>query len=317
MAVTRSSRKGVTKSDDSSTTNTNKSYNSNNTKTNQDQDNTNSTSKTPAAKAKYVPWDGPLGYFGAIVYSLNTSLPIIPDETSKVKSSWFLAPEQHFIEFTIISLWIGHWFKNFLTNGIDAFVLPEDYEPKPIDNIDIALSVAILLHGIAILTFKLMRDRVWFMLQPCNITTWMLVWMCVSRSEYCVWGFNLYLHTMWGSWLGFVAADLRDYNNKIEICSFFTMHILIIGIPYVWIARGSLPVYDFAIYDSFMLMIILHWWIYLPVSMLSGWHINYMMQPPRQGKFAGRYYRMLMVVFAYCFTVVTRVGMQKWVEICA
>eukprot|EP00040_Diaphanoeca_grandis_P019165 m.100988 g.100988 ORF g.100988 m.100988 type:complete len:307 (-) comp27294_c0_seq1:70-990(-) len=267
-------------------------------------------------ESKHKPWPGILGRAGRWVFNLNHHLPIVPDETSKVKSSWFIDPEQTFLEFTGVSLWILSYLYGYFTMGIRGWAPSEGHVPKPVDNVDLALAAIVFVHGAAIFTFKMMRGRVWFMLQPCNLSTWMLLWICVSRTETATWWFNFYIHGMWGSWLGLMAADLRDYNNNLEIMFFITMHVLIIGLPYLWIARGTFPIYESRNYDIYMMMMLLHFWIYLPVSLLSGWHINYMMQPPTQLRLVGKFYRWIMSTAGLIFTVLTREGMQYWIDYC-
>lgn len=262
-----------------------------------------------------------MGAIGDMVFSINPSMPIIPDETSKIKSSWFMSPERTFLEFSAVTLvQIYLYVQMFgggggssggdgtgLFDGFEAWTLSKvAVQPQPVTEIDWYIGYLVLLHGVVILSFKVMRGRVVFMLQPCNINTWVLTWLAVSRSPAAVWAFNFYLHSMWGSWMGLLAADLRDYHNRIEIFFFFTMHILIIVLPFYWIAAGTFPVYPANLLGCYLLIITQHWGVYLPFSIVSGWHVNYMCQPPKQLKLFGQQYRLVTIANGFAATWITR-----------
>ena len=75
---------------------------------------------------------------------------------------------------------------------------------------------------------------------------WCGVVCCAANCRACTrraWLFNFYLHTMWGSWLGMLAADLRDYQSLPEIVLFFLVHITLIALPFYHLTRGNFPVY--------------------------------------------------------------------------
>merc|ERR1719343_877250 len=109
---------------------------------------------------------------------------------------------------------------------------------------------------------------------------------------------------MWGSWVGCLAADLRDYEDKIEIVNFFTLHCVICLVPFYHIYRETFPVYSPDIHGGVMLFTAYHFWVCWPLSMYSGWNLNYMMVPPKEARFAGKWYRPAMCLAAYPFTIV-------------
>ena len=51
-----------------------------------------------------------------------------------------------------------------------------------------------------------------------------------------------------------------------------------------------------------------HWWCYLPFSIVSGWHIQYMTHPPSQLKKHGGLYRMVGLIGYFIFTLITSAG---------
>jgi hypothetical protein len=100
----------------------------------------------------------------------------------------------------------------------------------------------------------------------------------------------------WGSWLGILAADLRDYTDNFEIFNFFLQHILLCVFPLYHMARHTYPVYPPALVANFSLYHVFHWAVLFPVSILSGWHMNYMTHPPKQLKPFGNKYSSLYTV---------------------
>lgn len=57
-----------------------------------------------------------------------------------------------------------------------------------------------LRHAVKIVHCKWSRNRMAFMLQPCNIFIVLISYMSFSRSVLSVQCFNFYLHMQWGSW---------------------------------------------------------------------------------------------------------------------
>lgn len=105
-----------------------------------------------------------------------------------------------------------------------------------------------------------------------------------------------------GSWLGALAADLRDYASTAEIVFFFVHHAVIISVPLFYLAWGTFPIYPFELVGTWMLSIVQHWMIYLPISILSGWHIQYMCHPPKQLRVMTHNYRLLMLAGSFGIT---------------
>lgn len=252
---------------------------------------------------------------------------------------------------------------------------------------------------------KVRRKRTYFLLQPCN--TWMplLFYISVSRSATAVcyyflyagriaprhasslsqltdmtrslfpqaWLFNLYLGAMWGSWAGWLAADLRDYNTTLEVregcsavyryhaspkrrhlrllermrtkrlrtvasfacmyCSlwravhgctrpfdslsrgsvywrkvaqFYALHFTLCAFPFYHLYRGTFPIYPADSTAVYWVQMMLHWWVYLPVSLYSGWHIQYMTHPPSPLRRFGGLYRLVANTGGIAATFVAR-----------
>jgi hypothetical protein len=143
-------------------------------------------------------------------------------------------------------------------------------------------------------------------MQPCNIWIILMAYMSFSRSVLAVQCFNYYLHTQWGSWLGLLAPDLRDYKNPVEIVLFFSVHLILVLFPVFHIFRGTFPILPMDSYGVYCILIAVHWLFFLPFSLWFGWQVQFMTFPPRQLMFAGRWYRFVVTPTLFFFTWMTR-----------
>jgi hypothetical protein len=114
------------------------------------------------------------------------------------------------------------------------------------------------------------------------------------------------LEYLQGSWLGVLAADLRDYTSTIEIIFFFVHHAVIILVPIMYLSWGMIPIYPMAVFGTWAIQCMQHYGIYLPVSILSGWHIQYMCHPPKQLRVMEHNYRIVMIVGSFGMSWMTQ-----------
>lgn len=135
----------------------------------------------------------------------------VPDNTSKIFSTWYLTPERHLVEFFCFSV----WFVYFLAyqpafvgwnHSTDPSAMSTDKTtnqlPKAVNEFDFMFRNICGFTALGILYFKVSRKRLFFLLQPCNTWIFLLAYLTVARTPTATWLFNFYLHTMWGSWIG-------------------------------------------------------------------------------------------------------------------
>ena len=216
---------------------------------------------------------------------MNPKLAFVPNETSKIYSTWFLSPEQHAAEILLYIVLHAWPMFSMITSGVPGWDLP--YPAAKSDDglmqaVDTLVFLVFCASFSATIYFKYNRDRLWFLWCPCHVFTIILLICGASRSYLSAWLFNFYLHQLWGSWLGILAADLRDYQDPKEIFNFFLQHILLCVFPLYHIARGTFPIFPSALVANFSTYHVFHWAVLFPVSILSGWHMNYMTHPPKQ-----------------------------------
>jgi len=268
------------------------------------------TTDAPAApEATHERWQGPIGVLGGLLFSVNPTLPVIPAEESKIFSTWYISPEQTILEVAFVSAIILYSFYG-ISQGI--YLKGWDYVPvesrDKVDMLDEGIKYLTAVEAAVLVGVKLKRNRAAFLLQPCNIWIVLLAYLGFQRDAVGAWLFNFYLHTMWGSWLGMLAADLRDYQSLPEIVLFFLVHITLIALPFYHLTRGNFPVYPQDPVGTYGVLLAVHWWCYLPFSIVSGWHIQYMTHPPSQLKKHGGLYRMVGLIGYFIFTLITSAG---------
>jgi hypothetical protein len=59
-------------------------------------------------------------------------------------------------------------------------------------------------------------------------------------------------HLRQGSWLGALAADLRDYESMAEIIFFFVHHAVIIVVPILYLMWDTFPIYPFDLVGTYV-----------------------------------------------------------------
>jgi len=244
------------------------------------------------------------------VWSMGKDLPKDPQGKSKIFSAWYLTPDQTALEMLFNIIWGGFFFWKggcLKEWGEDNIVTGGEGEAatRPLDVYDKVLGWICVLHAMKIVHSKWTRNRMAFMLQPCNYYILLISYISFSRTTLAVQCFNFYLHMQWGSWLGVLAADLRDYHSKLEIGVFFTMHFVLILFPWYHLYRNTFPVLAEDSYSVFCLTSMQHYLLYLPFSLYTGWQVQYMTFPPKQLNFAGRWYRIYMASMHYPVTKVT------------
>jgi len=243
---------------------------------------------------------------GLYLRKMNPGIPETQGE-SKVIAAWFVDPGQTALEFVLSLVWLAH----FLWAGTTCLT-DWTYDPKAqreLDSVDVIVGVIIAVHIITITYYKVTTSRTWFLLQPCNVWVFGLTFLHFSRSAAAAWSFNMYLHVMFGSWVGLLGADLRDYTNPIEIINFFTLHFAIVLAPVYHIVRGTFPIYSADIYGCGTMFIMYHMVCCLPLSILSGWNLDYVMCPPKQAVKLGQTYRCVLFPSFYLGCILMRLGL--------
>jgi hypothetical protein len=220
-------------------------------------------------------------------------------------AGWYLSPGQHLVEaiatnmLLIVMLYFS-WPKTAKTTAItnsttatttatttDSSTSSTHWTPRNngrrslLDWMLLAITTCSLLM---VVYHKQQESRMWFLLQPCHtLQALIIVTMLLgSRSRVAVLLFNLYLGMFFSPFLGMVAADPSVYTQWMEYESWAVQHALLCLLPFFFIATRRFPVIKslrFVVF-AFTLEMFFHFAILLPLSIFSGFNLNYMMCPP-------------------------------------
>ena len=61
-------------------------------------------------------------------------------------------------------------------------------------------------------------------------------------------------HFHQGSWLGALAADLRDYESMAEKVFFFVHHAVIVVIPILYLRWDTFPIYPLEMFGTYVVV---------------------------------------------------------------
>jgi hypothetical protein len=141
-------------------------------------------------------WPSFIRTLGAFLFSWNPKLSLVPNETSKIFSTWFLSPEQHAAEMLLYVVLHAYPIFNILAYGVPGWNLPyPQQESSPVmETVDTIVYLAFCGSFLATIYFKYQRDRLWFLFCPCHVFTIICLVVGSSRSPLAAWWFNFYLH---------------------------------------------------------------------------------------------------------------------------
>eukprot|EP00020_Sapocribrum_chincoteaguense_P009093 CAMPEP_0170744852 /NCGR_PEP_ID=MMETSP0437-20130122/7996_1 /TAXON_ID=0 /ORGANISM="Sexangularia sp." /LENGTH=319 /DNA_ID=CAMNT_0011083563 /DNA_START=32 /DNA_END=989 /DNA_ORIENTATION=+ len=147
-----------------------------------------------------------------------------------------------------------------------------------------------------------------FALQPCHVSGSLYAAALLTLDEaWGEWLFNVSLHYLYGTVLAMAVPDTSALHRFGEVEAFWIHHILVLLAPlyllfrrrYTW--HSGLGPWKTAV--AFALLF--HNLVQLPLALLSGVNINYMLIPPPGQPLVGRFYRFFMGSFqaVICFIV--------------
>jgi hypothetical protein len=131
--------------------------------------------------------------------------------------------------------------------------------------------------------------------------------------------FNIYLHLIFGTLLGLVAADLSIYTQFFELENWFIQHFLLTLLPLYYIGIGRYDILSgWGIFLlSYGSLFLAHVIIFVPASLLTGLNVNFVMCPPTSLEQFGSAYRIVMLGVSFGLMAVIRYGvLQPYVWLC-
>lgn len=122
-------------------------------------------------------------------------------------------------------------FRRLLRPGTKNYKLLTQFEPPCRASLsERGMTLALICSLLLTLTHKIIRKRVWFMLQPCHMSGCLLIFTLVhpnKRSPIPHILFNIYLHLQWGALAALAFPDIRDHILIGETFNFFAGKVYI------------------------------------------------------------------------------------------
>lgn len=233
---------------------------------------------------------------------------------------WYLSAEQHAFEFILFNLIYGVGLIYTLWAGRNR----KSATPKDeIQELPFLLKVERAILTICfIVTFihKLNGNKIQMILMPCHVAT--------SCYLYCLWTpnkaraesmFNISVHYMFFTWLAMLFPDYTGLDQAGEILNFWVHHWILFIIPFhLLFVRHYHIDYSGAYYYRLAAFLggLLHYDIYVPLDLLSGQNVGYMLCPPPKSPFQGPYFRymhagVLLIMGILCGFFLTKIVVKS------
>lgn len=226
---------------------------------------------------------------------------------SSLIGSWYLHPDRHVWEFVFLNLLCIGVVYYLGRRPWDVVVPAAATSRRSATTLDWLTFATCLTLLIATITYKILTERLIYMLQPCHMWLMTLLYLSVTHGvksspkggssalDIPSIVFNVYIHNTYGAWLAlatpgapvsmlisfvcllFDHADTRDLKLPFEVFSFFFEHALLVGLPLVYLVTRRFNVYKPRVFFVWAAMFLYHVDILLPVSLIAGSNLNYMM----------------------------------------
>ncbi|KAI9277851.1 TMEM164 family-domain-containing protein [Sporodiniella umbellata] len=225
------------------------------------------------------------------VLSISADVPLETDWAQSSFGSWYNAPRQHGLELLFLANFYALatflLFRYVMQPRTKYYRLLSEFkaDKKPTWT-ERAMTMALASSLLLTLIHKIIRNRVWFMLQPCHISGLLLVFALLYPNKKSFLPhifFNIYLHLQWGAMAALAFPDLREHVLIGETFNFFAEHILLLVVPVYMIYSGRyavLPKSKGILFLSFFTYSFFHTPVLHTLSLASGFNLNYMWTPP-------------------------------------
>ena len=218
----------------------------------------------------------------------------LPDEVGLrgVISSWYLSPEQHVAEMTIVTV--------ICIALLSTLRVPRISTTNTKDNLQYPPLLRLLIGGCFVLqiVYKLAGypGKLYMMLMPCN-TIWIMHFVHAflpglsTNSRHVLSQLSI---TYFGLPVVAIATpDLSDLTLPFEVEYFFINHALLLVFPIYWVSSGRVSMLpsnnknettlgNFAKWYAFACacFALFYFALVTPVAIYSGINLNYMLSPP-------------------------------------
>ncbi|KAJ1501369.1 hypothetical protein HMI54_010035 [Coelomomyces lativittatus] len=249
----------------------------------------------------------------------SADMPLEINRNSSIQGSWYLSPKQHAIEFILYNFFFSYGIEHFLAKALakntptyNALKKAMKEAPTRRSRLDILFLILLCSSLSLVVIYKLYRKTTIFLLQPCHVSMASLILLLLynPKKEAPHIGFNIYLHTIWGTILALLVPDLRDCDLFFERYNFWIEHLLLLITPvYILLKRrlALFPLTPNLAFAAFFFKALYHSLLLSLVSLIFGVNVNYLLLPPPGTlEVFSHFYRLVMYVFSCGMTFLTR-----------
>lgn len=259
---------------------------------------------------------------------VNPSIPLSPPvtEDGHVAVYWFTTPRSFVIETLgshAVTLPLLYYLLRYpWVSAVPARALglnhPRDrsWREFTLWTLDITCTAFLMFNNIAMLFYKIPTERFWYLLMPCNISSYLLVYLRLAPTD-SLHGhiFHFFLSTWYGTVLALMMPDNRGVKLPLEKEVSLIHHYVLIVLPIVWIAQRRYPLYKFSLATTMQCWLV--YWLFhtdvlFPVSLMKGYNLGYIITPPQVAalRYFQSYYRIACCLSCFFFTVVSLLIVQ-------
>ncbi|KAG1446118.1 hypothetical protein G6F56_009678 [Rhizopus delemar] len=170
-----------------------------------------------------------LTWLERFVLAIAADVPIETDWAQSSYGSWYNEPRQHGLELLFLATFYAMatflLFRYVMQPGTKYYQLLTEFQPPQKASLTEKIMTGSLASSLLVtLIHKIIRNRVWFMLQPCHVSGLLLVFSLLYPNKRSLLPhvlFNIYLHLQWGALAALAFPDLREHALIGETFNFF------------------------------------------------------------------------------------------------
>jgi len=153
------------------------------------------------------------------------------------------------------------------------------------DTLDKVIGVILTIVFTAEVSYKIITQKVMFLLQPCHIITAIMIYCLFSRSRTSDWLFTMSMGCMFGPVSAMILPETSCLRLPFEVEVYWIQHSIICSLPVYFLSRHSGKIAYFEhdwtwILSSAIFAVIFHFIILSPIAVVTEVNINFLLCPP-------------------------------------
>jgi len=231
---------------------------------------------------------------------------------------WYRRPGFHLFEYIVLCPLLLYWFRAFAVPYIQKKVHAAPCVPKPYFLLDFLMGFILALCWLIQFYFKATRPNplvqlVWLAV-PCHMMTLTWAWVLLQPARaanyaYCQFIASILSLSGWGPYSASAFPDWSDHQYWFERPMFYVHHFILLFLPHYWAWQHGIPPLTKPLLFTYLwAATTINFYIYTPLSYLSGINVNYNLHPHlgmiKPGAVMDtRWYRFIVPETVYAFGV--------------